>query len=244
LRVALPSWLERLPNWDPLVVCCDDPVATEYVAGELILAKRGICIEVTQGQYFNKLEAERIGVHAARLGVDPCGQTIGERTLEQAKGCNGCTVDDMVALLDADTVAVNKTAALLESIEPDDVGICGWGTRDDMGFLVASVDVLWRGLEQIPVGMFAGYGPEDAALRVACWTQVKKPFVTVPALWARRQHSDRERTRFHVVGMKGAVPANKAAQGELMARILKPEELPRCKVDALKWPRPRSEYAG
>jgi hypothetical protein len=244
LRVSLPSWLELAPSWDPIVVCCDDPVATEYVSGELVLAHRGICLELEQGQYFNRLEAIRVGLKLARAGFDARGQTIGVRSIEQAAGCVGFGEDDMVALLDADTVAIRKTEALLDSIDSSDVGICGFGTRDDIGFLVCSVRVLTAALAEIPEGMFQGYGPEDSSTRVACWAQVKRPFVLVPALWARQTHSDALRTRFHRVGMAGSVPANALAMGELMARLLAPEEIPRCEADCLQWPQRRSKYAG
>ena len=241
LRDALPSWLDRLPEWDPIVVCCDDPQATEYVAGELMLARRGICVSISQGQHFNKLEAVRIGVGIAACGVEPTGQTISQGPL----GDWICLPDsaERIALLDADTVATTKTAELLEGIGAEDVAICGWGTRDDLGFLVASVGTVWAALGKMPVGKWEGYGPEDASLRVACWALVRKPFVLVPAFWARRTHSDRDRTRYHRLGMSGATRANKIAQGELMAALIAPEDLPRCRADALIWPRRFSEYA-
>jgi hypothetical protein len=242
LRESLPSWLDLLPDWDPIVVCCDDPIATEYAAGELHLAQRGICVHVEQGQYFNKLEALRLGVSVAACGFESVGETITgtdwiERTLR-----NNALGQDMVALLDADTVATRRTPAVLAGIGMDDVAMCGFGTRDDLGFLVVSLQIIMAGIAKMPVGWFEGYGPEDAALRVACWTVVKKPFVQVPAFWARIQHRDTERTRFHSQAMLRAIPTNKRVMGELMARIVRPEEMAQCRADCLEWPKRLGEY--
>lgn len=244
LRVALPSWLERLPGWDPIVVCCDDPIAAEYVSGKLYLAQRGICIEVQQGQYFNKMEAIRLGVSIAACGFESTGQTITgadwiDRTLRDTAIGN-----DMVALFDADTVATHRTPKVMAGIGMDDVAVCGWGIRDDLGFLVVSLQILLEGMQKMPVGWFEGYGPEDCALRVCCWTVVKKPFVEVPAWWARIQHRDVERTRFHSRALKAAVAVNKTVIGELMARIVAPEDLARCRADCFRWPKRLGEYAG
>jgi len=244
LRESLPTWLEKLPTWDPIVVCCDDPIAAEYAAGELVLARRGIVVQAIQGQYFNKIEALRVGVGIAACDFYPEGQVLGEEWLALLED-DGDDGDAMVALLDADTIATSRTEPLLNSVGLSDVGMCGWGTRDDMGILIASVRALWGGLRQIPKGMFEGYGPEDASLRVAVWTQVKKPFVPLLSTnWVRKAHTDRERTRFYAESMRSAVPANKAAQGELMARILAPDEVARCKADCLYWPKRIGEYVG
>lgn len=242
VRESLPSWLERLPDWDPIVVCCDDPIATEYASGELYLAQRGIVVSISQGQYFNKLEAIRLGVDIAACGFDPRGQTIGAETVERYRETRSIPPDSMVAQLDADTVANHRTAALMASVGRSEAGICGFGIRDDLGFLVVALPVLVRALELMPVGWFEGYGPEDCAIRVACWTLLRKPFRRLQARWARIQHSDAERVRYHSRSMLEAVRTNKRMMGELMARLIAPEDLAICKSDCLGWPKHPKEF--
>jgi len=235
LRVSLPTWLERLADWEPIIVCCDDPEAAEYVAGELALSQRGILVSTNQGETFNKMEAIRLGAKIAASGFAPRGQSFGDG-VAKTHGWIGAGERDMVALLDADTVANDRTWRVLAAVDPSNAGMCGTGTREDLGFLVCSLRALWAGLEQIPAGMFDGYGPEDASLRIAVWTQIKKPFLLLPADWARKRHPDALRTRFQRQSMKGSVLRNKLAQVALMRRLVAPEELARCKSDCLRWP--------
>jgi hypothetical protein len=228
LRESLPSWLERMPRWDPVVMCCDDPQAEEYAAGELHLAQRGFCVGLAQGQFFNRLEACRAGINLIGSGFDPAGQAITARNWQ----VNPVADDDMVAFLDADTVAIpGTTDTRLRSIGPNDVGISGTGIRDDMGLIVASVRVFREALALIRVGSFVGYGPEDCALRVACWTVVRKPFVRLPSCWARKRHSDRLRTAFHERSMGASSKGNCDALGDLVARIVRPGDMAQCHAD-------------
>jgi hypothetical protein len=225
----LPSWLERLPSWEPAVICCDDPEAADYVSGELMLAERGACLVLEQGAYFNRLEAIRAGIGVLQSGFVPCGQMFTAREFP----ANPDADNDLVAMWDADTVAVRSTERALASLGPSDVAIAGSKVRDDMGFLVASLGVLRRALAQIPVGMFQGYGPEDCALRLAVWKEVRKPFARVSPCWARRQHSDTDRTRFMGQHISVSGAANHRALGELASMLLEPGEIPVCQLEAM-----------
>jgi hypothetical protein len=244
LREALPTWLERLPNWDPIVVCCDDDEAATYAASELMAAKRGIAVRLTQGEYFNKLEALRAGIDFAQWGSLAKGGVFDAEAMDrsQLRSSHRPLEREMVALLDADTIATSQTAETLESIGVDEVGQCGFGTRDDLGLLVVNLDVLARGIALMPVGWFEGYGPEDCALRVACWTIVRKPFVQLPAHWVRRCHNDVERSRYHSRSVAEAVRINKQVMAELIERIVPPEDRKRCRAECMQWPQRRSAY--
>lgn len=216
LRKHLPTWLERLPSWDPVVVCCDDKEAFEYVAGELMLAERGICLFVEQGQYFNRLEAIRAGIGVIQSGVVPCGQAF------TASVCapNDLTDNDLVAMWDADAVALRGTERGLADLTTDDVAIAASKLRQEMGFFVASLHLLRLGLADIPVGMFESYGHEDCALRLAVWSHYKRPFVCVPLCWSRATHPDKMRHQFYRDGMmRRSGTLNGQRLGELLARL-------------------------
>ena len=236
LRGALPTWLEHLPDWDPVVVCCDDPAATEYAAGELILAHRGIVVQVEQGQYFNKLEAIRLGAQIAAAGFRCDGRIVNEADLERTTGGRCVLPNDMVALLDADTYATPATGRGFALVDSQNAGIAGWGLRDDVGLLVAPLGILMKALDLMPVGWFEGYGPEDSALRVACWTFLRKSFVDLPMCWRRRQHNDRERQLHHSRAVMGAVRKNQEVMRELIRRIVAPEDRAQMAADCLRWP--------
>lgn len=233
LKESLPSWLRFMPNWDPMVVCPDDPAATDYAAETLHAAKRGIVITTTQGQHFNKLEAERVGIELATFALEPIGQCITCPPLPSALGGIETDSTDMIALWDADTVAIRGTERALSWVPPEDCGISSSGCRDDMGFLVTSVGTLAKAVRKIPAGSFVGYGPEDCAIRVACWTETRRPFVKIPACWARRQHSDALRIRHFGHSMAGSGRLNVTAMGELMSRIMKPEDFAICREHCL-----------
>jgi hypothetical protein len=235
LRESLPSWLEYLPDWDPVIVCCDDGAATEYASGEVVLAGRGICVTVFQGQYFNKLEAIRLGANVAASGFPPDGRTIDALNMPPPDECGFVGGEDMIAQLDADTIATPRTAAGLALVDAQNVGIAGWGTKDDMGVIVAPLGVFLKALESMPVGWFEGYGPEDSALRVACWVHVRKSFVDLPMCWRRRQHTDRERQRFHSRAVAGAVRKNQEVMNQLIRRLVAPEDQQKMRADCLRW---------
>jgi hypothetical protein len=236
LREALPSWLEKMPGWDPIVVCCDDPQATEYAAGELLLAHRGICLQLEQGQFFDRLEAIRAGIKVVAAGFNPQGQTISAASIRNTAGARMIGEWDMVALLDADTIATGKTQAAFDEIDPLSAAVAGSGGRDDVGVLVVGAEVLVDALKLLPVGSFEGYGLEDCAIRVACWACLKEPFERLPFAWLRRQHTEHSRVAHHSRGMRWAVARNRVSMGELMARIIAPEELARCRAECLGWP--------
>lgn len=236
LRYALPSWIEHLPDWEPIVVCCDDPVATEYAAGELMLARRGICVQVAQGKYFNKLEAIRLGAAVAALGFRPDGRLIDKADVDHARGCSRDVSGEMIAQLDADTIATARTADGLATVDRYNVGIAGWGTKDDVGLIVAPLDVFLAALETMPVGWFEGYGPEDSALRVACWVQIRGPFVKLPMCWRRIQHTDSLRSKYHSRAVAGAVRKNQEVMQELIRRLVPQCDVEQMRAECLAWP--------
>lgn len=222
LRESLPAALERLPLWTPVVVCCDDPASVEYARGECAIHGRGWVLPVNQGQYFNKLEAERVGV----------GYLVGLISTDDA------TPDDLVCLWDADIVATRMTASVLDPVSPPDVAVCGWGAQpDDFGFLICPLGTLWRAFGLVESNTFEGYGPEDMALRIAIWSLMRRPFVQLPAEWAHRQHSTRLRSRHYAQGVKGSSAANTAQMEALAARLIPAEDRPRLDADAMVSPK-------
>jgi hypothetical protein len=231
LKESLPSWLERLPAWDPLVVCSDDPAAVEFASDAVQRAGHGLVIATSQGGRFNKLECLRLGIELAAFGVEPIGQCLTVPPMPSASGGLETESFDLMALLDADTVATRPTERALARVGADDVGISESGARDDMGVLVANVGTLAKAVRMLPVGSLEGYGPEDCALRVACWTHVRRRFVRIPACWARRQHSNRLRVLNYRLSIARTFQLNDATMGKLVSQWLKPAELDQCKSD-------------
>lgn len=225
LQESLPAALERLPLWTPLVVCCDDPTSTEYARGECAINGRGVVLPIIQGQYFNKLEAERVGV----------GYLVGLIATADA------TPDDLVCFWDADVVATRETASVLDALAAPDVAVCGWGSQpDDFGFLVCPLGTLWRAFGLVEANTFQGYGPEDMALRIAIWSLLRRPFVQVPAEWAHKQHNDRLRSQHYAQGIQGSSAANGQQMAALAARLISVEDRARLGVEALVSPKPRN----
>jgi hypothetical protein len=241
LRESLPSWLERLPGWDPIVVCCDDPAAAEFASGELMLAGRGFCLSIHQGQYFNKLAAERAGMLLVGQDLDSTGEAFDESWPLLA-----APTDDLgsqVCLLDADIVATRGTAAMLDGLGSDDVAVCGWGScPDDFGFLVCNAGLLWRGMSLLPVERFEGYGPEDMAIRIAIWSLIRRPFTEVPAEWAHRQHDDQSRQRWHPLGIREASRRNANIMADLIETLVPPSERETMGQECMQSPKTRSLY--
>src|SRR5512136_95510 len=222
LRESLPAALEWLPLWTPVVVCCDDPASTEYARGECAIHGRGLVLPLIQGQYFNKLEAERYGT----------GYLVATIATAEA------SPDDLVCFWDADIVATRMTSTVLDPIVPPQVAVCGWGAQpDDFGFLVCPLGLLWRAFGLVEANTFEGYGPEDMALRIAIWSLMRQPFLQVPAEWAHRQHSTRLRSRHYAQGVRGSSAANAAQMEALAARLIPTEDRARLDEDAMVSPK-------
>lgn len=232
LRESLPSWLDWLPSWSPLVVCCDDREAYDYAAGELRLAGRGAAVYVEQGPYFSRLEAIRSGVRALLCGVQSVGGAWTASELEPHY-YEPTTIRGQVALFDADTVAIRTTAAALTRVGRYDAGVVVGGIRDDMGFLMCHGDALRSALDAIPAGMFSGYGFEDCALRVGVWRATGGKFVGVPPCWARKIHTDRERAANHAAPISQTSTANGVALGRLIADTIQPSDWEACAAACL-----------
>lgn len=227
LRAHLPTWLELMPTWEPAIVCCDDHEAFEFAAGELMLAGRGLCLFTEQGPYFNRLEAIRLGVGVIQSGCVPTGQAFTARVFRP----NPIADNDLVAMWDADAVALRTTERSLAHLGPGDVAISGSTLRQEMGVLVASLHLLRLGLEAIPPGAFVGYGHEDCALRVGVWAHHRKPFVRLRPCWSRATHSDRMRREHYRDLMDVSGNRNGQALAELVARLMRPEEIPQWRED-------------
>lgn len=240
LRVSLPSWLERCPDWTPIIVCCDDPAAQAYAAGELMLAGRGVVASTKQDGYFDKVEAARIGIAFAAGIMLENADYEGPPNAFNHMGKASWTA--MLALLDADTVATERTQPMLNSIPEGGAAICGYGQRDDLGFLLAPTGQVWQGIQQIPKGAIRGYGPDDVTLRIAVWSQRKRPFTLLPAYWARISHKDTRRVAHFGIGMKASVRSNRTVQDAVMRRLVAPEDLAQCKAEALQWPKRLCDY--
>lgn len=237
MRETLPSWLEHLPAWDPIVVCADDPEATEYAAGELMLAGRGCVVEITQGRYFNKFEALRAGCEIASWGQPPLGQIYRPDCAAMFAGEVDPTGDasrDVIAIFDADTVALRSTSQVLDRLGPEDGAISGSGHRDDMGLLICAVGVLRRAMRLIPVGEFPGYGPEDCALRIATWTILRRRYHRLAACWARRTHRDRLRTQNYPLKMSESLRRGGDSIQALIDRYIAPEDFNQMVSDAVQ----------
>jgi hypothetical protein len=241
LRDSLPSWLERIPGWDPIVVCCDDPAATEYASGELMLARRGFVLSIHQGQYFNKLEAVRAGMGLVGQDVDGTGEAFDENWPLLTPPF--AALNASVCLLDADIVATRGTGAMLNALASDEVAVCGWGASpDDFGFIACPAGLLWRGMSLLPVQRFEGYGPEDMALRIAIWSLSKRPFREVPAEWAHRQHDDQSRQRWHPINLRMASQRNGNIMQDMISELIPLEERDRMGKECMQSPKPRSLY--
>lgn len=222
LRKHLPNWLERMPTWDPVVVCCDDPAAFEYVSGELMLAERGIALLTEQGQYFNRLEAIRMGIGVIQSGIVPKGQAFTARVFPPDQVAD----NDLVAMWDADTVAIRGTERALSVLTAADVAIAASTQRQEMGILVASVRLLRLGLEEIPPYHFKNYGHEDCGLRLGVWTHHRREFVKIRPCWSRLQHGDRLRREFYGDVLDRSGERNCVALGELVARLVPVGDVP------------------
>jgi hypothetical protein len=221
LRESLPSVLQHLPNWTPLVVCCDDPEAADYAMRTCFAAHRGCVLTCEQGQYFNKLEAERFGLQCL------------------TKVVTDLEADELVCFWDADVVATVETHEVLDGLSSDDVAVCGWGAQpDDFGFLVSPLGVLYKAISKIGENQFVGYGPEDMAIRIAIWSIVRKPFVQVPAMWAHKQHTDHARSQHHPTGIKACSSTNGRQLDRIRADLVAASDVAQLNQDALVSPQP------
>lgn len=229
-----------MPDWTPIVVCCDDRAATEYATGEIQLAGRGVVASTIQGRYFDKVEALRIGIAFAAGFLLPTADFAGPPSSFDHLGA--ADLEAPLALFDADTIAIPGTQPMLNSVAADDAAICGFGQRDDLGFLLAPTGRVWQGIGALPEGAFRGYGPEDATLRIAVWAQYKRPFALLPARWARIQHRDARRVVHFPIGMKASTHGNRKVQNAVMARLMPSTDFAQCKREALQWPRRLSDY--
>lgn len=228
LREALPTWLERMPTWTPVVVCCDDPRAAEYCCDEMERTGRGIAIVVTQGPEFNRLEAIRAGVRVLSSGVLALDRPRGAMLISFADHDWPIVTrqdDSVVAIFDADTIATRQSERVFGAIFPDEVAISGTNIRDDFGLLVASLGVLRRAIDVIEPASFRGYGPEDCALRAAVWYANRRTFRRLTDGWTRRQHRNDLRTRYYPDGLRATAGRNNVALGELVAKLVDPQDI-------------------
>lgn len=227
LRAHLPTWLDQMPEWHPVVVCCDDSPAFEFVAEQLANAGRGFALWVEQGERFNKIEAMRFGLLVIASGLDPRGQafTVRPTVTDTARG------DDQVVIWDADSLALRSTERALSSIEPQEVAVINRGARDDLGFLAAPLRLLVAAFGLLPPGEFEGWGPEDCAIRLALWYYYRKPFRLISPCWARATHDDALRGRFQHLNLRSSAYVNAQALAALAARLLTPEERQQCEAD-------------
>jgi hypothetical protein len=219
LAAALESWLTRLRGWVPIVVCCDDSVAAELASERLRAARCGLVVQTSQGQYFNRLEAIRVGASCLPSAPQAAGEFL-QRTVgsEHALAWPDAVPVMRVAILDADTVALGCTARVLESIGPDEIGVSTSQLRDDCGLLVCSGYALSAALGDIAPGLFAGYGWEDIALRMMAWYHGGERAVGLRPCWARIQHPERLRLAHHPGSIPEAAGANHAALMGLVAQ--------------------------
>jgi len=227
LRAHLPTWLQQMRGWEPVVVCCDDPPAFEFVADELAKAGRGFALWLEQGERFNKIEALRAGLLLIASNLEPKGQAFGARPVV----ADSARADEQVAIWDADTLALRTTERALAPIEPHEVAVINRGARDDLGFVAAPLRLLLAAFALLPPGEFEGWGPEDCAIRLALWYYYRKPFRLISPCWARKQHEDALRGRFQSVNLKTSAYVNAQALAALAARLLTPEERTQCETD-------------
>jgi len=235
LRESLPSWLEQCHGWEPVVVVCDDPEALEYASGEVRLAGRGLVIGTQQGQYFNRLEAIRLAVDAIFNGHPADGRTehLPSSGIAECLCFENVAETQKICILDADVVALRATERALASVANGAIGIADSPTRDEQGFLIAPALVLHQALLLLPPNVYAGYGYEDTALRIACWIVNHGHFVRVPCCWAHRRHDGALRTRFHAEGMRAASTKNGIALSEFVAARVSPDDRAACLSDCL-----------
>lgn len=232
LREALPTWLQHLPDWSPLVVCCDDLEAFTFASSALGTAGRGAAVFTRQGDYFSRLEAIRLGVRALETGIDDNGTSF----KLQLSGFD--TVEDIlpgrIAIFDADTIALSVTKLALASDKPDAVLISKPGARHNFGFISAKAWIFQRALLQIPRGMFdAGYSFEDTAIRVAAWAETNGNFEQVQPLWGRIGHTDAERVSNYRNPMHISSRINATAIGRLITDLIDPKDWAACVHDCM-----------
>lgn len=233
LRESLPSWLDQLPNWSPLVICCDDREAFDYAAGELRLANRGAAIYVEQKDgWFNRLEGLRAGVVALLSGLESNGNSCDAVALEPYYR-ETSFIGGQVCLFDADTIAIRTTGAALARVGRYDAGFVQGGIRDDLGFLVCHGDALRAAFDMIEPYSFVGYGWDDMPIRVGVWVASGRKFVGVPPCWARKVHSNRERAAHHERGITESSKINGLALGKMIARVVPSSEWTECAAACL-----------
>lgn len=234
LSEALDTWLRWLPDWHPVVVCCDDEPAAQY-AGQLLAANRvGAVLSVKQGPHFCKLEALRVAVQF--LEARPFGGMVAYQSQACADGI--AEGPGRVALLDADTIATHRTAAALDAVEAHQFAIAGGRLIHDCGLLVAAEDVFAFAVGQLVPNEIVGYGHEDIALRVGCWCATEGQMVRLPVgAWSRKNHSDLLRNRYNThQSLKASARANSLALQAFTHRMLpNAEERHRCEADCYPW---------
>lgn len=231
LREALPTWLHHLPDWSPLVVCCDDLEAFTYAASALGTAGRGAAVFTRQGDYFSRLEAIRLGVRALETGIDDNGTSF---KLQFGVPRNEPDLPGRIAIFDADTVALSVTKLALVTNDPDAVLISKPGARHNFGFICARAAVIQHAVNAIPQGMFdAGYSFEDTAIRVAAWVETNGNFESIAPLWGRIGHPDAERVSNYRNPMHISSRINATAIGRLITDLIDPKDWAACVRDCM-----------
>ena len=231
LREALPTWLDLLPDWSPLVICCDDRAAFDYASGELFLAGRGAAVYTSQGEWFSRLEAIRLGLYALEEGTIPDGRAFElqlPREDAPIKTLGRPHLRGKIAIFDADTIALSMTGPTMSRVDQYAAGIAQSCIRDDMGFLLCAAEVLQYAVNQIERNAFNGYGFEDSALRVGAWHATNGAFMALPHCWARKVHNDAARDANYRQPMKLASQANAKALGSLITRLIEPSKWVEC----------------
>jgi len=233
-----------MPNWSPLVVCCDDEEAFAYAQGELMVAGRGAAIHTRQGEYFSRLEAIRLGVHALERGIDSRGGSFLLQLPEALPSAdffgssvnlyNGqAVIPGRIAVFDADTIALGPTEGALEQIDDYSVGICKLGARHNMGFICASAATIQAGISLTERDSFHGYGFEDNALRVGCWAATGGAFVHIHPCWARIGHTDAVRNTHYREPPGVSSKKNASVLGRLIAKVVDRDRWDECIADCL-----------
>jgi len=232
LREALPTWLQHLPDWSPLVVCCDDLEAFTYAASALGTAGRGAAVFTRQGNYFSRLEAIRLGVRALETGIDDNGTSF--KLQFGAMATPEADLPGRIAIFDADTIALSVTKLSLATEDPGEVLISKPGARHNFGFIAAKACVIQRAVNAIPRGMFdAGYSFEDTAIRVAAWRETAGNFREVAPLWGRIGHTDTERVSNYENPMHISSRINATAIGRLISDLIIPSDWAECVHDCM-----------
>lgn len=235
LRESLTSWLFRMPQWHPIIVCCDDQEAFEYASEVLAAAKRGAVLATIQGETFRKLDAFRVAVRFLESAPTLTGQSYPAGTLFRA--APECP-RGRVAMLDADTIALTMTESALEAVSDGAFAIAGGGIVDDIGLLVADLDALAFGLEQIDRNTFVGYGHEDIALRVCAWVATGGKIEKIRAgNWSRKIHHDRLRRAHNTtVNLRQSAAENALVLVELTQKLIPdPDKRMICQYACYPW---------